>query len=229
VQHLSRHARRILGTLGTVRMAATLVGVLGLSLAVAQIAPVQTANASPLAYYYQRGYYLDNGWLCHGWANGTYHCTQHWHRAANGTLISDHASWVPNVQAPASDPPAAHSTIHRGATHSVSHPAAPPAARPAAPASAPATSTGGIAAEIRAVFGPYGNQAVAVATCESGLNPNAANPNSTARGVFQFLSSTWATTSYAGYSPFNAWANIQAAHQVFARDGYSWREWVCQP
>ena len=82
---------------------------------------------------------------------------------------------------------------------------------------------------IRAVFGSYAGQALAVAACESGYNPNAVNPSSGASGVFQFLASTWATTSYAGYSRFNAWANVNAAHQVFVRDGYSWREWTCQP
>ncbi len=222
-------------------MAAVLTGVLGLTLIGLQVGPAASANATPLRYVYQRGYYLDNGWLCYGWANGTYHCTQRWHRAANGTLISDHASWVPNglsngsstvSPAPVTQPaPAKAVTSHASAP--VSHapayhaPAKTTTARSAAPA-APVAS-GSIASQIRAVFGPYGNQAVAVATCESGLNPNAANPHSSARGLFQFLSSTWAGTSYASYSPFNAWANIQAAHQVFVRDGYSWREWVCQP
>ena len=40
--------------------------------------------------------------------------------------------------------------------------------------------------------------------------------------------STWSSTPYFGYSPFNAWANINAAHAIFVRDGYSWREWQCQ-
>jgi hypothetical protein len=207
-------------------MAAVLTGVLGLTLITLQVGPKATAHASPLRYVYERGYYLDSGWLCYGWANGAYHCTQLWHRAANGTLISDHASWVPNYLSSSDPRPATTNTASR-ANLIRRAPAPAPIAHVAVPA-APAPS-GSIADQIRAVFGPYGNQAVAVATCESGLNPNAANPHSTARGLFQFLSSTWATTSYAGYSPFNAWANIQAAHQVFVRDGYSWREWVCQP
>ena len=88
---------------------------------------------------------------------------------------------------------------------------------------------GSVQSEIVAVFGRYANAALAVARCESGYNPNAKNPSSSASGVFQFLHSTWLTTSYAGYSPFNASANIHAAYQVFSRDGYSWREWECQP
>jgi hypothetical protein len=50
-----------------------------------------------------------------------------------------------------------------------------------------------------------------------------------AEGVFQILPATWAGTSQAGQSEFNAYANILAAHEIFVRDGYSFREWVCQP
>jgi Transglycosylase SLT domain len=84
------------------------------------------------------------------------------------------------------------------------------------------------------VFGPYGNQAMRVAQCESGLNPNATNGfsigGSHAAGLFQILyPSTWYTTSQAGLSPYDAAANTRAAHDIFVRDGYSWREWSCQP
>ena len=44
---------------------------------------------------YQPGYSLQNGWLCYGWNNGAYHCTQHWHRDAAGHLVSDNLGWVP--------------------------------------------------------------------------------------------------------------------------------------
>lgn len=92
-----------------------------------------------------------------------------------------------------------------------------------------AVASNTVAGMIQQVFGPYGSSAVRVATCESGLNPNATNTSSSAAGLFQFLPSTWAGTSQAGQSPYNAYANIQAAHEVFVRDGYSWREWSCQP
>lgn len=82
---------------------------------------------------------------------------------------------------------------------------------------------------INTAFGSYASQALRVAQCESSLNPSATNSSSGAAGVFQFMASTWAGTSYAGYSRYNAWANINAAHQVFVRDGYSWREWSCKP
>jgi hypothetical protein len=91
-----------------------------------------------------------------------------------------------------------------------------------------------IASMINQVFGADGPAANRVAQCESGENPNAYNPvsvgGSHAEGLFQILyPSTWRTTSQAGQSPYDAQANILAAHEIFVRDGYSWREWTCQP
>lgn len=87
---------------------------------------------------------------------------------------------------------------------------------------------------ISQVFGPDGPAAISVATCESGLNPSAYNPisvrGSHAEGLFQILvPRTWGTTSQADNSPYNARANTLAAHEIFVRDGYSWREWACKP
>jgi hypothetical protein len=97
-----------------------------------------------------------------------------------------------------------------------------------------ASGNASVAAMIDQVFGPYAPGALNVAECESGLNPNAYNPasigGSHAAGIFQILyPSTWYTTSEAGMSPYDPMANIEAAHEIFVRDGYSWREWVCQP
>jgi hypothetical protein len=89
-------------------------------------------------------------------------------------------------------------------------------------------SSGSIEAMINQAFGSYGPGAINVARCESGLNPDAYNASGAA-GLFQIMPSTWARTSEAGQSPFNAAANIAAAHEIFVRDGYSWREWTCQP
>lgn len=88
--------------------------------------------------------------------------------------------------------------------------------------------------EINAVFGQYAPGALNIARCESGYNPNAVNSypigNSHASGVFQILyPSTWNTTSYAAYSPFDYAKNIRAAYEIFHRDGNSWREWACKP
>lgn len=83
------------------------------------------------------------------------------------------------------------------------------------------------------VFGEYGNAALQVAQCESGFNPNAYNPivvaNGHAKGVFQIIDATWATTRERDLSPYDAEANIQAAWEIFSRDGHRWFEWVCQP
>ncbi len=104
---------------------------------------------------------------------------------------------------------------------------------PATPIPYP-TSPGqaGVIAMIQQVFGSYAGGALNVARCESGFNPQAYNPTSIggnhAEGIFQILyPSTWSGTSEAASSPYNAMANILAAHQIFVRDGYSWREWSC--
>jgi hypothetical protein len=89
-----------------------------------------------------------------------------------------------------------------------------------------------VIAMIKQVFGSYAYGALNVARCESGFNPLAYNPISIggnhAEGVFQILyPSTWSGTSEASSSPYSAMANILAAHQIFVRDGYSWRQWSC--
>jgi len=89
-----------------------------------------------------------------------------------------------------------------------------------------------VIAMINQVFGSYAAGALNVARCESGFNPLAYNPISIAgnhaEGIFQILfPSTWSGTSEASSSPYSAMANILAAHQIFVRDGYSWREWSC--
>jgi hypothetical protein len=189
------------------RPAFLLTGVMGLTLLGAQLG-LGTAQAANLQYYWKAGYYLDNGWLCYGWSSGT--------------LVSDNPAWVPNGAASNGGGAA---TVKTTPAHPAPVKKTPSKAAP----SAPVVPAGSVQSEIVAVFGKYANAALAVARCESGFNPSAKNPSSSASGVFQFLHSTWLTTSYAGYSPFNAWANIHAAYQVFSRDGYSWREWECQP
>ena len=94
-----------------------------------------------------------------------------------------------------------------------------------------ATNVAGI---IHQVFGAYANQAMNIAMCESSMNPAATNSyaigNSHAAGLFQILyPSTWYGTSESGLSPYDATANTKAAHEIFVRDGYSWREWQCRP
>lgn len=115
---------------------------------------------------------------------------------------------------------------------------APPA--PVAPTPTPATQApvatqpppagGSYTNMIYQVFGSaYGPGAVNVAMCESTMNPNAYNSVLGASGLFQIIPSTFASTSYAGQSVFDPMVNIEAAHEIFARDGYSWSEWSCRP
>ncbi|HEX8997680.1 MAG TPA: transglycosylase SLT domain-containing protein [Ktedonobacterales bacterium] len=220
--HVAHKALIVTGAL-----AATLVGT-------AAAAPV---NARGVNLTYHRGYAVEGSWLCYGWANGAYHCTQHWHRS-HGALVSDHPSWVPNYSAaPATVAVTRSAPVHHTApAHKTvtTHKSAP--AHHSAPVTYATSANPGqqaIINEIRAVFGPYAGQALTIARCESSFNPNARNSISIggahAAGVFQILdSSTWRSTSYAGYSPYNAYANIHAAYQIFQRDGYSWREWQCR-
>lgn len=72
---------------------AVLGGVAALSLVGMQTGS-GTAHAAT-SLYYRYGLYVDNGWLCRGWSNGTYHCTHHWHIDRAGNLISDNQAWVP--------------------------------------------------------------------------------------------------------------------------------------
>lgn len=96
------------------------------------------------------------------------------------------------------------------------------------PTPAPAASGGSITEIITEAANRYGQNPaamLAVARCESGLNPNAYNARSGASGLFQFLPGTWRTTPYASYSIFDAWANANAAAWMWSvgRRG----EWVC--
>jgi hypothetical protein len=64
------------------------------------------------------------------------------------------------------------------------------------------------------------------ANCESHLWPFAKNRHSTASGLFQFLTSTWASTPFAHFSIWNPYANALAAgwmHRT-GRGG----EWTCR-
>ncbi|GCE22864.1 transglycosylase SLT domain-containing protein [Dictyobacter kobayashii] len=86
---------------------------------------------------------------------------------------------------------------------------------------------------IRNVFGPYSDQAIRIAQCESTMNPNARNTmaigGSYASGLFQILyPSTWNGTAQAGKSPFDPQANAQAAYQLFKGDGFRWTQWQCK-
>lgn len=81
------------------------------------------------------------------------------------------------------------------------------------------------------------DQALSVMQCESGGEPNAQNPNSTAAGLYQFLASTWnwasANAGFTGVSVYDPEANIATAAFLVEysvdRGLPPWQHWVCQP
>lgn len=81
---------------GITRAGIALAGVLGLTVLATSLGTTTTAHAAS-GLHYQRGYYVDNSWLCYGWSNGAYHCTHHWHRSGS-RLVSNNPAWVPNYR-----------------------------------------------------------------------------------------------------------------------------------
>lgn len=64
-----------------------------------------------------------------------------------------------------------------------------------------------------------------IARAESGWNPSAKNRSSTAAGIFQFLSSTWAFTpeGRAGVSVYDPYANVRMG--IWLYNAYGPRQW----
>lgn len=58
--------------------------------------------------------------------------------------------------------------------------------------------------------------------CESGGNPWAKNPRSSATGLFQVMASIW----HDGRDLYDPYVNIDVAHYVWTEQGY--RAWVCK-
>lgn len=221
--HVSHSFRRVASKLRIAPKALVITGALTATIAGATISLPSTAQAAG-GLRYHTGYTVQNGWYCFGWTDGAYHCTHHWGRARGGRLISYNPAWVPN-----NSQVTAHTAVRSSTARATT-----PANHSTYQTYAANPGRAAIVGEIQAVFGPYSNQALHIAACESGFNPNARNPQPVgyahAAGVFQILdTSTWYSTSYRGYSPYNASANIHAAYEIFHRDGNSWREWACRP
>jgi hypothetical protein len=74
------------------------------------------------------------------------------------------------------------------------------------------------------------DRAMRIMACESGGNPNADNPRSSAAGLFQHLGKYWASRSaaagWAGYSIYHPEANVAVA--AWLRDAAGWGSWVCR-
>lgn len=77
------------------------------------------------------------------------------------------------------------------------------------------SSVVGIIAE---VFGQDADRAVRVAIAESGLNPNAKNPNSSATGVYQIIQGTWKLMKCEGERT-DPYANTVCAKKIFDHEG----------
>jgi hypothetical protein len=103
-------------------------------------------------------------------------------------------------------------------------------AAPAVQAAAQASVQPSVQDIIREAFQPLGDGYVdwaeRIAFCESTYNPNAVNAASGAKGLFQFLPSTWQGTPFASASPFDPRANAQAAAWLLQTYGPS--QWECQ-
>lgn len=97
---------------------------------------------------------------------------------------------------------------------------------PPAPAPAPGNNITAIITAAAQRYGQSPSAMIAVARCESSLNPNAVNRSSGASGLFQFLPSTWRTTPYASSNIFDPYANANAAAWMWSVGRK--REWVCQ-
>lgn len=52
-------------------------------------------SETSVPFRYVKGLSVQGSWLCYGFADGTYHCTLHWHRDAAGHPVSDRPDFVP--------------------------------------------------------------------------------------------------------------------------------------
>ncbi len=72
--------------------------------------------------------------------------------------------------------------------------------------------------------------ALRIMSCESGGNPSAKNPNSSASGLFQHLGKYWtgrsAAAGFFGASIFDPEANVATAAWLRDQKG-GWAHWVC--
>lgn len=129
------------------------------------------------------------------------------------------------------------------ATTTTAPPAPAPAPAPApepvvqavpapAPEPAPAPAPSGSAEEaIAAWFPDVYDQAVAVASCESGMDPGAVSSGGGNHGLFQINNvhrgSFEAVTGQPWSEVYNAYYNAQFARHLY--DSSGWRPWACQP
>lgn len=80
-------------------------------------------------------------------------------------------------------------------------------------------------AAIRFVFGPYAEQALAVARCESGPSMTTRAHNGQYLGIFQMGSYARSTFGH-GMTPLE---QARAAYRYFVLSGRDWSPWSCKP
>ena len=86
-------------------------------------------------------------------------------------------------------------------------------------------------AYIDRVFGPAAGEATSVATCESGLDPNAVSPGGGNHGLFQINNVHRGTFEQVTGQPWTA-VYDPYFNAVFAKwlyDQQGWQPWTCQP
>jgi hypothetical protein len=90
-------------------------------------------------------------------------------------------------------------------------------------AARPAVAPAGPEAAIRYVFGPYADQAIDVARCESHLSTRAHN------GQYQGLFQMGAHERAVYGDSSTALGQAQAAYRYFVASGRDWSPWSCKP
>ena len=154
-----------------------------------------------------------------------------WAVAADGAAPAPVAAPATVELAPAAEaPPSTESVPEPAASTEVApEPVAEPA--PAAEEAAPRRGGGGgditqIIYDAAARYGQDPEDMLRVATCESGLDPNAVGGGGAYHGLFQFVPSTFAGTPYADQSIYDPYANANAAAWMWSQGRRN--EWVCQ-
>lgn len=110
-------------------------------------------------------------------------------------------------------------------------PATPAPASPgSAPASAPAPAAGSVEDAIATYFGDVYDQAVGVARCESGLDPNAVSRGGANWGLFQINTVHQQRVADMGYSwdqILDPYVNAAVARSIYD-DAGGWGPWGCR-
>jgi outer membrane biosynthesis protein TonB len=98
-----------------------------------------------------------------------------------------------------------------------------PTPKPTAKPTSPPTSREQVKAQIRQAWDGNDDKAIAVADCESGLNPRASSPSGINLGLWQFTKKTWHDYGGPGDDPRDSSAATQTsvAWRVYQQKGWS--------